>query len=93
MSERVSAVSYSASGFLTVVAAINIEYILMGLGLLIAALTFFMNWYFKRREDKRAVNAARLKCEAHTADQRRKDELHKAQLVQLNKDNASHIRS
>jgi hypothetical protein len=76
MSDKVSTLSYSASSFLTVLAAINIEYIMMGLGLFIAVLTFLMNWYFKHREDKRASQLQLLKYKSHQAELQRADEIH-----------------
>jgi hypothetical protein len=92
MNDKVSTVNYSASGLLTLLAAWNIEYIMMGLGLLIAGLTFLMNWFFKYREDKRAIAEELRKYDAHQADQRRKDELHNARMMQLIAPDENHIR-
>jgi hypothetical protein len=86
MSDKVSTVSYSASSFLTVLAAMNIEYIMMGLGLLIAILTFLMNWYFKHREDKRGSQLQLLKYKSYQAELQRADEIHMSKMAKYNQE-------
>jgi hypothetical protein len=65
IADKYTVTSYITNGAVALFGALNFEFIMMFIGLILALVTCITNYYFRRRQDKRDVEEAARKEEYH----------------------------
>lgn len=83
MDKTTSVVSYTTSGTVGVGGLLSSEWIMVISAVFFAALTFFVNWAYQKRREKREQEHAALDAMYKAAREQREQELHALQRAAL----------
>jgi hypothetical protein len=65
MTDKPTFISYLTNGSVALIGMFNYEFLMMFIGLIFAGVTCAVNWYHKRRQEKRDVEKAIREAEYH----------------------------